>query len=163
MEESWTSSLTCLCLSRLGLGLFLGQNKPMMLVFAILLHRLWPWHHPRASKITGRGRSSQLEGHSHKRYFENRWVSCQLPRVPTPCEIINLTNQCPDRKLMCRWNGRCMSSQSLMCLPSHCCRCPCPVNSNHGFNLRQNGGHFDMGSFPRPLIISPKIPLPLPS
>ena len=38
-----------------------------------------------------------------------------------------------------------------MCLSSHCCHCLRPVNSNHGFNLQQNGGHFDMGSFPRPL------------
>ena len=98
-------------LEQVGFGVVFGQNKPMMLVFAVLLRRLWPRHHQRASKITGRGRSSQLEGHSQERYVENRWVGCQLPRVPTPCEIINLANQCPDRKMMCR--GRLMHVQPI--------------------------------------------------
>ena len=50
---------------------------------------------PTCFKITGRGRSSHLAGHSHERNPEIRSVSCQLPRVPTPCETINLINQRP--------------------------------------------------------------------
>ena len=37
-------------LEQVGFGVVFGQNKPMMLVFAVLLRRLWPWHHQRASK-----------------------------------------------------------------------------------------------------------------
>ena len=64
-----------------------------------------PMASPMCLKITGRGRSSHLEGYSHEKNPENRWVSCQLPRVLTPGETINCTNQRPDRKFMCRWHG----------------------------------------------------------
>ena len=150
MEESWTRSLTCLCLNRLGLALLWSEQAHNVSVCGFVA-QIVAMTSPMCLKITGHGRSSHLEGHYHEKNPENRWVCCQLPRVPTPCKTINLTNQRPDMKLMCRWHDCCISSQSLMRLPSHCCRCPCPVNSNHGFNLRQNGGHFDMGSFPRPL------------
>ena len=97
----WTRSLTCLCLSKLGLGLFWSEQAHDV-SFCGLVAQIMAMASPTCLKITGRGRSSHLEGHSHERNPENRWVSCQLPRVPTPCETINLTNQRPDRKLTCR-------------------------------------------------------------
>ena len=73
-------------LEQIGFGVVFRSEQTHDASVCGLVARMVAMASPTCLKNTGRGRSSHLEGHSHERGPENRWVSCQLPRVPTPCE-----------------------------------------------------------------------------
>ena len=69
-------------LEQVGFIFDFGQNNPMMLVFAVLLRRLWPGHHQSASEsqvVDDRPSSKGILTGEVLRIE----ASCQLPRVPT--------------------------------------------------------------------------------
>ena len=97
-KTPWTRSLTCLCLSTLGLGLFWSEQAHDASL-CTLVDLIMAMASPTCFKITGHGRSSQLEGHSPERNPEKRWLGGHLPKMPTPSETINLTTHHPDKKI----------------------------------------------------------------
>ena len=87
-------------LEQVEFGGCLWSEQPHDASVCSLVTQITAMASPTCLEITGCGRASHTwlsEGHCHERSYENLWVSCQLPRVPTPCEAINPTNQCPDR------------------------------------------------------------------
>ena len=97
-KTPWTRSLTCLCLSTLGLGLFWSEQAHDASL-CTLVDLIIAMASPTCFKITGRGRSSHLEGHSPERNPEKRWLGGHLPKMPTPSENINLTTHHPDKEI----------------------------------------------------------------
>ena len=95
-KTPWTRSLTCLCLSTLGLGLFWSEQAHDA-SFCTLVDLIMAMASPTCLKIKGRGRSSHLERHSPERSPEKRWLGGHLPKMPTPSETKNLTTHHPDK------------------------------------------------------------------
>ena len=96
-KTPWTRSLTCLCLSTLGLGLFWSEQAHDA-SFCTLVDTVMAMASPTCLKITVRGRSSHLKGHSPERSPEKRWFGGHLPKMPTPSQTINLTTHHPDKQ-----------------------------------------------------------------